>query len=154
VRKDEREILFGRTTRKWTNIQVNVKEIRYESLDWIRLAQNKVQYWGLVNLKSEVHPRRGQEDPEAKQLYSFFIFEARWGWLVKATPRTLYRRERDPTPSLQEDGWWTQDRSGRVRKSSPHRHAIPIQQWLIMPTTLSRPLVGPLEQGSGTSRVS
>ena len=27
------------------------------------------------------------------------------GWVVKATPRPLYLRERDPVPTVQEDGW-------------------------------------------------
>jgi hypothetical protein len=27
------------------------------------------------------------------------------GWVVNATPRPLYPRERDPVPIVQEDGW-------------------------------------------------
>ena len=68
--KDKRKWLLGRPRCKWTNIQVNVKSIRYESLYWILPAQDKVQYRGLVNLKSEIHPRTDQEDPEAEHRYS------------------------------------------------------------------------------------
>jgi hypothetical protein len=31
------------------------------------------------------------------QLYSFFNLGARWGWVVNATPRPLYPRERHGT---------------------------------------------------------
>ena len=43
------------------------------------------------------------------------------GWMVSATPRPLYHRERDPIPIVKEAGWaW--GRSGRMRKiSSPCR---------------------------------
>jgi hypothetical protein len=37
-------------------------------------------------------------------LYSFFNLGARWGWVVNATPRSLYPRERDPVPIVQEAG--------------------------------------------------
>jgi hypothetical protein len=36
--------------------------------------------------------------------YSFFNLGARWGWVVNATPRPLYSRERDPVPIVQEAG--------------------------------------------------
>jgi hypothetical protein len=36
-------------------------------------------------------PRGGVE----VSLYSFFNLGARWGWVVNATPRPLYLRERD-----------------------------------------------------------
>ena len=39
------------------------------------------------------------------QLRSFFNLEARCGWVVNATPRPLYRQERDPVPILYEAGW-------------------------------------------------
>jgi hypothetical protein len=38
-------------------------------------------------------------------VYSFFNLGARWGWVVNATPRPLYARERDPVPIVQEAGW-------------------------------------------------
>jgi len=34
-----------------------------------------------------------------------FNLGARWGWVVNATPRPLYPRERDPVAILQEAGW-------------------------------------------------
>ena len=35
----------------------------------------------------------------------FFHLDARWGWVVSATPRSLYPREKDPVPTVQEAGW-------------------------------------------------
>jgi len=32
------------------------------------------------------------------KLYSFFNLGTIWGWVVNATPRPLYPRERDPVP--------------------------------------------------------
>ena len=40
------------------------------------------------------------------------------GWVVNATPRPLYSRERDPVPIVLE-AWWAPNQSGRVRKTSP-----------------------------------
>jgi hypothetical protein len=40
------------------------------------------------------------------------------GWVVNATPWTLYPRERDLVPTVQEAGW-IQGRSGWVQKISP-----------------------------------
>jgi hypothetical protein len=60
-------------------------------------------------------PRAGVE----VQLYSFFNLGATLGWVVNATPRPLYPREKDPAPIVQEAGW-SQCRSGRAQKiSSP-----------------------------------
>ena len=39
------------------------------------------------------------------QPYSFFNLGASCGWVVNATPRSLYPRERDPVPAVQEAGW-------------------------------------------------
>ena len=50
-------------------------------------------------------------------LYTFFNLGARWGWVVHATPRPLYPRERDPVPNGRRLGR-RQGRSGRVRKIS------------------------------------
>jgi hypothetical protein len=36
------------------------------------------------------------------QLYSFFNLGGGWVWVVNATPRPLYSRERDPVPIAQE----------------------------------------------------
>ena len=38
-------------------------------------------------------------------LYSFFNLGARCGWMIDATLRPLYPRERDPIPILQEVEW-------------------------------------------------
>jgi hypothetical protein len=38
------------------------------------------------------------------QLYSFFNFRSRCGWVVNATPHPLYIRNRDPTFNVQEAG--------------------------------------------------
>jgi hypothetical protein len=57
--------------------------------------------------------------------YSFFNLGDRWVWVVKATPRLLYPRERPGTNSI---GDWMgpsacQDEYG---KSRPHRDSIPV----------------------------
>ena len=38
-------------------------------------------------------------------LYSFFNLGARWEWVVTATPRPLYPRDRDPVSIAQEAVW-------------------------------------------------
>jgi hypothetical protein len=45
------------------------------------------------------------------QLYSFFNLGARCGWMVNATPRPLYRRERPGTHCI---GNWVGPRAGRT----------------------------------------
>ena len=47
-----------------------------------------------------------------------FNLAARWGWVVNATPWTLYAREEAPIPVVQEVGG-LHGRSGRMRKISP-----------------------------------
>jgi hypothetical protein len=37
---------------------------------------------------------------KAQKGSSFFNLGARWGWVVNATPRPLYSRERDPVPII------------------------------------------------------
>jgi hypothetical protein len=39
------------------------------------------------------------------ELYSFFNFSTKLGWVVTATPRQLYHQERDLVPIVQEVGW-------------------------------------------------
>ena len=54
-----------------------------------------------VKLKSKVHPITGYEDPEGGvdiYLYSLLNLGARWVWMVSATPRPLYPRERETVP--------------------------------------------------------
>jgi len=57
-------------------------------------------------------------------LYSFFNLGARWVWVVKATPRPLYPRERPGTHCI---GGWVGPRAGLdgCRKSRPYRDSIP-----------------------------
>jgi hypothetical protein len=38
-------------------------------------------------------------------IYSLFNPAASWRWVVNATPRPLYPRERDRVKIVQEDGW-------------------------------------------------
>ena len=54
-------------------------------------------------------------------LYSSFNFGARWGWLVNATPRRIYLRERCCTHCI---GGWVGRLDG-CGKSRPHRDSIP-----------------------------
>ena len=39
------------------------------------------------------------------QLYSFFDLGARRGWVINATPRPLYFRQRHQEPNVQEARW-------------------------------------------------
>jgi len=68
--------------------------------------------------KGKVHPRTVHEGPEEEQIYSSTLPSTsalEWGWVVNATPRPLYPRER---PSTHCVGGWV-GRSGRVRRISP-----------------------------------
>jgi hypothetical protein len=58
-------------------------------------------------------------------LYSFFNLGARWGWVVKVTPRPLYTRKRDPVPNCTEV--WLGHRASMdgCGKSLPHRDSSP-----------------------------
>ena len=51
--------------------------------------------------------------------YYFFNPGARWGWVVNVTPRSLYRRGRDPAPIVQEAGWATRSVWTGEGKSRP-----------------------------------
>jgi len=69
--------------------------------------------------KGKVHPRTGLQGPEMEWRYSstfFFNFGARWVWVVNATPRPLYPRERPGTHCMRLTR--PHRRSGRVRKFS------------------------------------
>jgi hypothetical protein len=53
-----------------------------------------------VKGKGKVHPRTGQEDPEGSRsipLLFLYLGAIEW-WVVNATPRPLYSRERDSVP--------------------------------------------------------
>jgi hypothetical protein len=67
--------------------------------------------------KRKGHPKTGHEGRQV-QLYSSFNLGTRWRWVVKATPRTLYPREKDPIPFVQ-DAEWATGPSGLMQKISP-----------------------------------
>ena len=54
-----------------------------------------------ITLKQAIKTRGGVE----VHLYSFFNIDARWRYLVNATPRQLYPLERDPLPIVPDAGW-------------------------------------------------
>ena len=57
--------------------------------------------------KGKFHPITGQEGPDRDQSCSstLSLTSAKyWGWVVNATPRPLYPREREPLPIVQEAG--------------------------------------------------
>ena len=65
------------------------------------------RYMPWRRVKGKVHPRTGNEGPEEEQRYSSTIpvtATLDWG-VVMAMPRSLYPRERDAVPIVQEDGW-------------------------------------------------
>jgi hypothetical protein len=50
VGKPERKIPHGRPMRTWeNNIKMDLREIGWEVADWIHLAQDRNQWWGLMN---------------------------------------------------------------------------------------------------------
>jgi hypothetical protein len=75
-------------------------------------------------------------------LYSFFNLGDRWGWVVNATPRPHYSRERDPLP-IEQEAVWAQEPVGTreenlapvgirspdrpARSKSPYRLSYPGQ---------------------------
>jgi hypothetical protein len=51
VGKPEGKRLLGRPRRRWVNnIKVDLREIEWDSLDWIDLAQDRDQWRALVNM--------------------------------------------------------------------------------------------------------
>jgi len=50
VGKPEGKRPFGRPRRSWeNNVKMDLKEIWWKGVDWIRLAQDRDQWWALVN---------------------------------------------------------------------------------------------------------
>jgi hypothetical protein len=50
VGKPEGKRPLGRPRRKWVdNIKIDLREIRWDGMDWIDLAQDRDQWWALVN---------------------------------------------------------------------------------------------------------
>jgi hypothetical protein len=51
VGEPEGKIPLERTWRRWEdNIKMDIKEIGWEGVDWIHLAQHRYQWWVLVNM--------------------------------------------------------------------------------------------------------
>jgi hypothetical protein len=71
---------------------------------------SRVGVAGLLGTGQRVHsspcnrPRKPTGGVEV-QLYSFFNFGARWGWVVNAKPRPLYPGKRGPVNTVPEAGW-------------------------------------------------
>ena len=74
--------------------------------DDVTLHLNGTGQPGVLPVRSSSHnlPRRHREGIQV-QLYSFFNMYTRWGWVVNATARPLYPRERESVPTVQEAGW-------------------------------------------------
>jgi hypothetical protein len=50
VRKPEEKRPLGRPIRRWVeNIKMDLREIGWDGVDWIELAQNRYQWRALVN---------------------------------------------------------------------------------------------------------
>ena len=61
---------------------------------------------GATSFPTYMEPRlQFQRGKVEVQTYTFFNLGDRWGWVVNATPRPLYPRERDPVAVVQEAGW-------------------------------------------------
>jgi hypothetical protein len=51
VGKPERKRPLGRPRRRWRdNIKINLREIGWDGMDWIDLAQDRVQWRAVVNM--------------------------------------------------------------------------------------------------------
>jgi hypothetical protein len=51
VVKPEAKTLLGRPRRRWVEkIKMNLREIGWDGMDWIDLAQDRDQWWALVNM--------------------------------------------------------------------------------------------------------
>jgi hypothetical protein len=50
VGKPERRKLLGRLRRRWVdNIKMYLREVGWDGMDWIHVAQDRNQWWALVN---------------------------------------------------------------------------------------------------------
>ena len=95
-------------------------------------------------LKVKFTLEQSHEGPEGEQMYSSPLPSTSAlavGWVVSATPRPLYPRER---PGTHCTGGWVRPRAGLdgCGKSRPHRDSIPgpsSPQRVAIPTGLSRP---------------
>jgi hypothetical protein len=71
-----------------------------------------------ASLGKRVRPGSGYEGPEGERRLDSFNLGARWGCVVKTSPRPLYLRERE-TLLLSRRLGELQGRSGWVRRISP-----------------------------------
>jgi hypothetical protein len=55
VGKSEGKRPLGRPRRRWVdNIKVDLREIGWGGMDWVDLAQDRDQWWALVNTEIKV----------------------------------------------------------------------------------------------------
>jgi hypothetical protein len=73
---------------------------------------HRVKSKGNFTLEQAIKAQKGNSGIAVLFLY----FGARWGWVVKTTPRPLYPRQSDPVPIVQEAGW----RPGPVWTGAEH----------------------------------
>ena len=90
-----------------------------------------LSYTGSMNYKFKVHHRTGYEGHEREKYSSTLSLtsELGVGLVVKATPRRLYSRERDPVPNVKRLGR-PQGLAEHVRKISPPPGFDP---WTVQP---------------------
>jgi len=102
----EMTLFIVRSTRNpryslWANAKyINVRiERTYRPVFCERGTTHKTSVRGKSKGKGKVHPITGHESPEEDRgiIYSFFNLGAGWGWVVNATLRLLYPRERPGT---------------------------------------------------------
>jgi hypothetical protein len=49
IGKPEGKRPLARPKRKWEHIRVDLREIEWEGVDWMSLAQDRDQWWTVVN---------------------------------------------------------------------------------------------------------
>ena len=81
----------------------------------------------MLKVKGKIHPITDHVGPEGEQRYSCTLPSTSavdWGWVVNATPRQIYPKERPGTHCI---GGWVDPRVGLdgCAKSRPHRDSIP-----------------------------
>ena len=72
------------------------------------LEQRSTLFGVELLMKGKGHPRTDHEGLKGEQRYSSTLSLTSAldvGWVVNATPRALYSREKDPVPIVQEAGW-------------------------------------------------
>jgi hypothetical protein len=50
VGKPEGKRLLGRSGCRWEDVRMDLREIGWEGEDWIHLAQDRNQWWALLNM--------------------------------------------------------------------------------------------------------